>query len=151
MANRRSDSTARYLGTLWSVGALGGLSDGELLGRFADGDREGGEAAFAALVERHGPMVLRVCRVALADPHDADDAFQATFLAAPRSHETGGVAAAPTPLASGPRNAGQFCAQAGTDTAAASIIAESACRVAAALICRSRSPTNRPARRAGCG
>ncbi len=39
-----------------------------------------GEAAFAALVDRHGAMVLRICRQVLGDPHDAQDASQATFL-----------------------------------------------------------------------
>src|SRR5262245_28787340 len=51
--------------------------DPALLERFVRGRDEG---AFAALVERHGPMVLRVCRRLLADPHAAEDAFQATFL-----------------------------------------------------------------------
>jgi RNA polymerase sigma factor (sigma-70 family) len=52
-------------------------SDAELLDRHLHGD----PAAFAALLERHGPMVRRVCRRALADTNDVEDAFQATFLA----------------------------------------------------------------------
>ena len=55
----------------------GEVLDPDLLERFvADHD----EAAFTALVQRHGPMVLGVCRHLLLDPHDAEDVFQATFL-----------------------------------------------------------------------
>src|SRR5439155_8106600 len=54
------------------------LSDRELLRRFADGHDQD---AFAAVVRRHGAMVLNVCRRALHNPHDAEDIFQATFLA----------------------------------------------------------------------
>src|SRR5260370_41904144 len=54
-----------------------GLTDGQLLSRFV-ASRD--EAAFEALVQRHGPMVLGVCCRVLRDDHDADDAFQGTVL-----------------------------------------------------------------------
>ena len=58
-------------------GSIAGLSEGELLGRFV---ARRDQAAFEALIARHGPMVLGVCRRMLGDPHAAADAFQATFL-----------------------------------------------------------------------
>src|SRR4051812_12072383 len=56
------------------------MSDRELLNRFATRQGEAAEMAFQALVVRHGPMVLGVCRRWLRDPRDVEDAFQATFL-----------------------------------------------------------------------
>src|SRR5262249_22194356 len=56
-------------------------ADWELLQRFASRHEE---AAFEELLERHGPMVLGVCRRVLRHSHDAEDAFQATFLALAR-------------------------------------------------------------------
>jgi RNA polymerase sigma factor (sigma-70 family) len=60
-----------------AVQALDALADPDLLERFR---RERNEAAFAVLLERHGPLVLRVCGRLLDDGHAVEDAFQATFL-----------------------------------------------------------------------
>jgi RNA polymerase sigma factor (sigma-70 family) len=65
---------------LWDVGTFAGLTDAQLLARFADRHEDGAELAFEALVERHGSMVFRVCRGVLGAEHAAEDAFQATFL-----------------------------------------------------------------------
>src|SRR4051794_197431 len=65
------------LDRIFSRGTVAGLAEGKLLERFVVG---GDEAAFAAIVARHGPMVLAVCRRLLRDEHDVEDAFQATFL-----------------------------------------------------------------------
>src|SRR5438309_4527587 len=75
MPSGRMREVVRRLGQMTLV--AGALSDAELLGRYIS---RRDEAAFAALVRRHGPMVLGVCRRILRHPHDADDAFQATFL-----------------------------------------------------------------------
>ena len=64
-------------GSIFDGGSAVGLSPAQLLGRFTE-NRD--EAAFSALVAHHGPMVLATCRRILANPADADDAFQATFL-----------------------------------------------------------------------
>ncbi len=65
------------LATILEGGTAVGLGPAELLARFAASRDEG---AFAALVDRHGPMVLATCRRVLPNAADADDAFQATFL-----------------------------------------------------------------------
>jgi RNA polymerase sigma factor (sigma-70 family) len=80
MAGVSSREVLRHLNTLFQCGAAGQLSDAELLERFVAGRDEPAEAAFAALVERHGVMVLGVCRRVLGNRDAAEDAFQATFL-----------------------------------------------------------------------
>ena len=80
MKGGRAGSVLEPFQTLFGAGTAAGLTDGQLLERFAGGRESEGEAAFAALVSRHGPMVRRACRSLIADPNDADDAFQATFL-----------------------------------------------------------------------
>ena len=71
-----------HLRLLFEAGTVTGVSDGHLLEMFAS---RRDELAFTALVERHGPMVRRVCQAVLGDHHEAQDAFQATFLVLARS------------------------------------------------------------------
>jgi RNA polymerase sigma factor (sigma-70 family) len=79
---RMSRASGQLLGRMVEIlehGAMGAWSDGQLLDWFAtSGDAK--EAALKVLIERHGPMVLGICRRALQDPHDVEDAFQSTFL-----------------------------------------------------------------------
>ncbi len=76
----RSAALFEQVQILFRTGTAAGMTDRALLERFLDQGRENGEAAFQVLVERHGPMVFRVCNQALRDRHAAEDAFQATFL-----------------------------------------------------------------------
>ena len=68
------------LDALFQFGVVGDLSDGQLVHRFMTARDGADQAAFTALVERHGPMVLGICWQVLHDADDAQDAFQATFL-----------------------------------------------------------------------
>jgi RNA polymerase sigma factor (sigma-70 family) len=76
----RNAGASPGLRALFGMGTLAGLTDGQLLERFATRRDEAGELAFATLLDRHGPMVLGVCGGLLGDPNDAEDALQATFL-----------------------------------------------------------------------
>ena len=80
MAGVSSREVLRDLNTLFQCGAAGQRSDAELLESFVAGRDQAAEAAFAALVDRHGAMVLGVCRRVLGNQDAALDAFQATFL-----------------------------------------------------------------------
>jgi len=77
MADATLGTVLRHLRRLAAPPPGADLSDGQLLDGFL-GRRD--ESAFAALLSRHGPMVLGVCRRVLRHAEDADDAFQATFL-----------------------------------------------------------------------
>jgi RNA polymerase sigma factor (sigma-70 family) len=77
MASGQLDGVLQHIRRLVAAESPGGGPDRELLERFV---RQRDEAAFAALVRRHGAMVLGVCRRVLPHVHDAEDACQATFL-----------------------------------------------------------------------
>jgi zinc protease len=77
MMNASPGSVLDSVARLFESGTVAALGESQLLDRFA---AEGDPAAFEAILRRHGPMVLGVCRRVLSDPNDVDDAFQATFL-----------------------------------------------------------------------
>ncbi len=79
------DTLLRYIRGLVLRPESDEVSDAALLGRFI---MERDETAFAALVVRHGPLVLHVCQRVLGDVHDAEDAFQAAFLVLARKAAT---------------------------------------------------------------
>ena len=75
----------RDLGGCGRLRAALALPDAQLLERFV---RLRDETAFEALLHRHGPLVFGVCRKFLYNPHDAEDAFQATFLVLARKADS---------------------------------------------------------------
>jgi RNA polymerase sigma factor (sigma-70 family) len=77
MANAPLTSVLRHIRKLAAAENSKDLTDGQLLDSFSS---HHDEAAFAVLVRRHGPLVLRVCRRVLRQEQDAEDAFQATFF-----------------------------------------------------------------------
>ncbi len=85
LRGRFSGTLIHQLERLFQHGTATGLTEGELLERFVASQDE---SAFEALIARHGPMVLGVCRRLLRDPNDVDDAFQATFLVLVRKAAT---------------------------------------------------------------
>jgi RNA polymerase sigma factor (sigma-70 family) len=86
MSRRFVNPVLHFLGSLAGRHAGGDATDELLLRRFAAAQDE---AAFTALLQRHGPLVLGVCRRVLGDAHDAEDAFQATFLVLARQAASG--------------------------------------------------------------
>src|SRR5262249_26967628 len=77
MPGTNRGAVLRDIDRIFNKGSMTGLAEGQLLREFTT---RGDEIAFEALVTRHGPMVLGVCRRLLHDPRDVEDAFQATFL-----------------------------------------------------------------------
>jgi RNA polymerase sigma factor (sigma-70 family) len=85
MARGQLKEVVRHIRQLAAARDVDELSDCVLLGRFV-GSRD--EIAFAALMRRHGPLVLNVCRLVLHHEQDAEDAVQATFLVLARKAKT---------------------------------------------------------------
>jgi RNA polymerase sigma factor (sigma-70 family) len=85
MASGQLNKVVERLRTVLARQDGAGIADGELLNLYV---RQRDDAAFEALVRRHGPMVMGVCRRVLHNAHDAEDAFQATFLVLVRKAAT---------------------------------------------------------------
>lgn len=85
MAKTQLKRVIRTIRQLSDRQVLADLTDGQLLRHFHE---DGNEEAFAAIVERHGSMVLGVCRRVVSQQVDAEDAFQATFLILARKAST---------------------------------------------------------------
>ena len=85
---RSHGSALSPIRAVFEGGIVAGMTDRQLLEQFANGAGEIADVAFSALVDRHGRMVMRVCRAALRDEHDAEDAFQAVFLVLARKAAT---------------------------------------------------------------
>src|SRR5262245_13425766 len=79
------DTLLRYIRGLVLRPESDETTDATLLGRFISARDQ---TAFAALVNRHGPLVFHVCRRVLGDVHEAEDAFQAAFLVLARKAAT---------------------------------------------------------------
>src|SRR5262245_32608963 len=77
MTTTRASVILQHVRELAASDEADGLTDRELLERYTAAREPG---AFEALLKRHGPLVLGVCRRVLANRADAEDAFQATFL-----------------------------------------------------------------------
>ena len=98
MSSVTASAVVRQIESLFNGSSVVGLSDRQLIERFTARRDDAGEAAFTALVSRHGPMVMDICRQHLGDLHDAEDAFQAVFLVLaegavhPRSRSAGKLA-----------------------------------------------------------
>ncbi|WP_422929164.1 sigma-70 family RNA polymerase sigma factor [Singulisphaera sp. PoT] len=89
MAGHASDHLLPQVNRIFNLGAVGTLTDAQLLDWFVSRRDGAAEAAFEELMNRHGPMVSRVCRSVLQDGHDAEDALQATFLVL--AHRAGAI------------------------------------------------------------
>ena len=92
MGQVRMTGVAQQIGTLFEAGSAVGLSDRQLLDRFHSSRDAGGEAAFAALVTRHGPMVLRFAGSSSMTSTSPRMPFRPRSWSWPGSHARSGIA-----------------------------------------------------------